>query len=91
MDVRFDEIYTEYLGAGACHGHLAGPPSPDTPEVEVRIGVKQPDLHTPPAWEVKPSLPRRPTLVSTIHSSAGQCSREFRYSPTGSGLTLSSV
>ena len=40
MDVRFDEIYTEYLGAGACHGPLAGPPSPDTPEVEVRIGVK---------------------------------------------------
>jgi hypothetical protein len=40
MGLRFDEIHTEYFGAGACHGALAGPPSPDLPEVELRIGVK---------------------------------------------------
>ncbi len=40
LGLRFDEIYTEYLGAGACHGPLAGSLHPDLPEVEVRIGVK---------------------------------------------------
>jgi hypothetical protein len=40
LGLRFDEIHTEYLGAGACHGPLAGPPDPDLPEVELRIGVK---------------------------------------------------
>ncbi|UCC50044.1 MAG: DUF1446 domain-containing protein [Gemmatimonadota bacterium] len=40
LGLRFDEIYTEYLGAGACHGPLAGPPRADLPEVELRIGVK---------------------------------------------------
>ncbi len=40
LGLRFDEIYTEYLGAGACHGPLAGPFDPDLPEVELRIGVR---------------------------------------------------
>ncbi|UCC74838.1 MAG: DUF1446 domain-containing protein [Gemmatimonadota bacterium] len=40
MDLRFDEIHTEYFGAGACHGPLAGPLGDDLPEVELRIGVK---------------------------------------------------
>ncbi len=40
LGLRFDEVYTEYLGAGACHGPLAGPLDPDLPEVELRIGVK---------------------------------------------------
>jgi len=38
--LRFDEIYTEYLGAGATHGPLVGPLPADLPEVELRIGVK---------------------------------------------------
>lgn len=40
IGLRFDEIRSEFLGAGACHGPLAGPPSPDLPEVELRIGVR---------------------------------------------------
>jgi hypothetical protein len=40
LGLRFDEIHTEYLGAGACHGPLAGAPRADLPEVELRIGVK---------------------------------------------------
>ena len=40
LRLTFDEICTEYLGAGACHGRLAGAPSRDLPEVELRIGVK---------------------------------------------------
>ena len=34
----FDEVYTEFFGANACHGHLASPV--DLPEVQLRIGVR---------------------------------------------------
>ncbi len=40
LGLRFDEIHTEFFGAGACHGPLAGPLGDDLPEVELRIGVK---------------------------------------------------
>jgi hypothetical protein len=43
LGLRFDEIRTEYVGAGACHGQLAGPASPDLPEVELRVGVRGAD------------------------------------------------
>jgi hypothetical protein len=41
LNLRFDEIYTEYLGVNACHGPAA-PPVPDPPEVMLRIGVRGP-------------------------------------------------
>lgn len=41
LGLKFDAVVSEYVGAGACHGlKLAGPPSPDTPEVLLRIGVR---------------------------------------------------
>lgn len=43
LGLAFEEIRTEYVGAGACHGPLAGPPDPDLPEVELRVGVRGPD------------------------------------------------
>ena len=43
LGLEFDEIRTEYVGAGACHGPLAGPPDPDAPEVELRVGVRGED------------------------------------------------
>ena len=30
----------EFVGVNATHGHLAGEPSPDIPEVQLRIGVR---------------------------------------------------
>ena len=43
LGLEFEEIRTEYVGAGACHGPLAGPPSPDLPEVTLRVGVRSHD------------------------------------------------
>jgi len=40
LGLRFDEILTEFVGANACHGPLAGEPSPDIAEVVFRIGVR---------------------------------------------------
>ena len=40
LGLRFDQILTEYVGANATHGPLAGEPSRDLAEVQLRIGVR---------------------------------------------------
>src|SRR6266566_3194653 len=40
LGLNFDQILTEYVGANATHGPLAGPPSPDLAEVQLRVGVR---------------------------------------------------
>jgi hypothetical protein len=42
MGVRFDHVLTEFIGANATHGPLAGDPD-DLPEVQLRVGVRSPD------------------------------------------------
>ncbi|HXY31891.1 MAG TPA: acyclic terpene utilization AtuA family protein [Gemmatimonadaceae bacterium] len=41
LGLRFDEVLTELVGAGATHGPLAGSPG-DPPEVQLRLGVRGP-------------------------------------------------
>ena len=41
--LEFDEVRTEFVGAGACHGEIAGPPPRDLPEVQLRVGVRADD------------------------------------------------
>jgi hypothetical protein len=43
LGLRFDQILTEYVGANATHGPLAGEPSPDLAEVQLRVGVRGAD------------------------------------------------
>ncbi|MBC8028954.1 MAG: DUF1446 domain-containing protein [Pyrinomonadaceae bacterium] len=43
MGLKFDQILTEFVGASATHGPLAGQPSPDLPEVQLRVGVRSED------------------------------------------------
>ena len=40
LGLKFDQVLTEFVGANATHGPLAGTPSPDTPEVQFRVGVR---------------------------------------------------
>jgi len=40
LGLRFDEVLTEFVGFNATHGPLAGAPSPDLPEVQLRVGVR---------------------------------------------------
>ena len=40
LGLEFDQILTEYVGADATHGRLAGPPDADAPEVQLRVGVR---------------------------------------------------
>src|SRR5918992_5463924 len=43
LGLKFEHILTEFVGANATHGPLAGEPSPDIPEVQLRVGVRGPD------------------------------------------------
>ncbi|MGH9819286.1 MAG: acyclic terpene utilization AtuA family protein [Pyrinomonadaceae bacterium] len=40
LGLKFDLILTEFVGVNATHGHLAGEPSNDIPEVQLRFGVR---------------------------------------------------
>jgi hypothetical protein len=40
LGLKFDAIRSEFVGVNACHGSLAGEPSPDIAEVGLRIGVR---------------------------------------------------
>jgi hypothetical protein len=42
MGATFEAIRTELVGWNAIHGHLAGPPRADQPEVELRVAVRAP-------------------------------------------------
>jgi hypothetical protein len=42
MGLRFDHVLTEFVGASATHGSLAGDPG-DPPEVQLRVGVRSGD------------------------------------------------
>jgi len=43
LGLRFDQILTEYVGASATHGPLAGEPPRDIAEVQLRVGVSGTD------------------------------------------------
>ncbi|HEU4477194.1 MAG TPA: acyclic terpene utilization AtuA family protein [Pyrinomonadaceae bacterium] len=43
LGLHFDQVLTEFVGANATHGMLAGEPSGDLPEVQLRVGVRGED------------------------------------------------
>ncbi len=43
LGLSLDRVRTELVGWDATHGHLAGPPPPDLPEVQLRVGVRSAD------------------------------------------------
>jgi hypothetical protein len=43
LGLKFDQILTEFVGVNATHGRLAGEPSRDLPEVQLRVGVRSND------------------------------------------------
>jgi hypothetical protein len=43
LGLKFDHILTEFVGASATHGALAGEPPRDLPEVQLRVGVRGAD------------------------------------------------
>lgn len=66
MGLSFEEIRTEYVGWNSTHGPLAGPPPPDLPEVELRIGVRAPERAPVEAFtrEIAPLVLTGPPTVT---------------------------
>lgn len=40
LGLEFEQILTEFVGASATHGSLSGPPDPEAPEIQLRVGVR---------------------------------------------------
>jgi hypothetical protein len=40
LGLEYEQILTEFVGANATHGVLSGPPNPDAPEIQLRVGVR---------------------------------------------------
>ncbi|MFO7894970.1 MAG: acyclic terpene utilization AtuA family protein [Longimicrobiales bacterium] len=40
LGLEFEEVLTEFVGWNSTHGHLAGPPPDDLPEVQLRVAVR---------------------------------------------------
>jgi Acyclic terpene utilisation family protein AtuA len=40
LGLEYEQVLTEFVGVNATHGSLSGPPDPDAPEVQLRIGVR---------------------------------------------------
>jgi hypothetical protein len=43
LGLKFEHVLVEFVGASATHGPLAGVPSIDAPEVQLRVGVRGDD------------------------------------------------
>jgi hypothetical protein len=66
MGARFDEVRTELVGWNSTHGHLAGPPPADLPEIELRVGVRGQDRAAVEAFtrEIAPLILTGPPTVT---------------------------
>ncbi len=43
LGLEYEQVLTEFVGANATHGSLSGPPDPEAPEVQLRVGVRAPE------------------------------------------------
>jgi len=66
LGLRFDHLLAEFVGANATHGPLAGEPSPDLAEVQLRVGVRSNDRATVERFtkEIAPLILTGPPAVT---------------------------
>ncbi|QUV83502.1 DUF1446 domain-containing protein [Chloracidobacterium sp. D] len=85
LGLHFDEIWTEYVGAGACHGlQLAGEPSRDLPEVVLRVAVRSSDQASVERFtkELAPLALNGPPTVTGFGSGRPKVEEVVAYFPT---------
>jgi len=66
LGLRFDQILTEFVGVSATHGPLAGEPSADLAEVQLRVGVRGDDRQAIEKFtkEIAPLILTGPPVVT---------------------------
>lgn len=83
LDLQFDSIRTEFVGAGALHGDLAGAASEDTPEVLLRVAVRSQNRTAVErfAKELAPLALAGPPTVCGLHTGRPKAEEIVAYWP----------
>jgi hypothetical protein len=83
MGLRFDEVRTELVGWNSTHGHLAGAPSPDLQEVQLRVGVRAAQRAPVEAFtrEIAPLILTGPPTVTGFAGGRPQAQEVVAYWP----------
>jgi hypothetical protein len=83
LGLKFDAIRTEFVGAGALHGDLAGAPLPDVPEVLLRVAVRSGDRSAVERFgkELAPLALAGPPTVCGLHSGRPKTEEIVAYWP----------
>jgi hypothetical protein len=89
LDLSFDAVHSEYLGASACHGGMpSAVPPPDLaaqlPEVVLRFGVRGPDRTSVERFtkEIAPLVLNGPPSVTGLGSGRPKVEEVVAYWPT---------
>ncbi len=66
LSLHFDQVLTEFVGANATHGSLAGEPARDLAEVQLRVGVRGDDRNAVERFtkEIAPLILTGPPAVT---------------------------
>ncbi len=82
LGLEFEQMLTEFVGASATHGALSGPPNPEAPEIQLRVGVRARERAPVERFtrEIAPLVLTGPPSVTGF---AGGRPRSRRWSPTG--------
>src|SRR5260370_1379611 len=83
LGLRFDQILTEYVGANATHGPLAGEPSPDLAEVQLRVSVRGDDRNAIERFtkEIAPLILTGPPAVTCFSGGRPKSEEMVAYRP----------
>lgn len=84
LGLKFDVILTEFVGVNATHGHLAGEPRADIPEVQLRVGVRghDKDAVTRFTKEIAPLILTGPPGVTGFAGGRPKVEEIMAYFPT---------
>jgi hypothetical protein len=90
LGLKFDAVRTEFVGAGALHGDLAGPPLAEAPEVLLRIAVRSEDKSAVERFgkELAPLALAGPPTVCGLHSGRPKAEEIVAYWPALMPRTL---
>ncbi len=84
LGLKFDVILTEFVGVNATHGHLAGEPRADIPEVQLRVGVRGHDKQAVTRFtkEIAPLILTGPPGVTGFAGGRPKVEEIMAYFPT---------
>lgn len=83
LGLKFEKVLSEYVGASATHGAIAGEPSPDIPEVVFRMGVRDSDKAAVERFtrEIAPMALNGPPTVTYLASGRPKVEEIVAYWP----------